>query len=84
MPHIIAYTYEGDVYCPDCTKARWGRQGFRLDTVEHMRLANNFQRVTDEHHLPINLIDREGNPVHPVFSTDEREFTRCSDCGESL
>lgn len=25
----------------------------------------------DEHGLPDDMIDREGNPVRPVFSTDE-------------
>jgi len=25
--------------------------------------------------------DREGNPVHPVFSTDEIELSHCADCG---
>lgn len=41
---------------------------------------------TDEHGLAFDLIDREGNPVHPVFSTDERgdSLTHCGDCGAEL
>lgn len=32
----------------------------------------------------IELVDREGSPVRPVFVTDEHDFTHCSDCGAEL
>ena len=38
----------------------------------------------DEHGLACDLVDREGNPVRPVFSTDEHDFTSCSDCGARI
>jgi hypothetical protein len=43
--------------------------------------------ATDEHGLPMDLIDREGNPVHPVYDIDEDvdgAFTHCGDCHEEL
>ena len=38
----------------------------------------------DENGLSYNLEDREGNLIHPVFSTDETNFTHCSDCSQAL
>ena len=72
MPRIIAYTHDADVHCPACTRA--------AAAADHPRgpLA---PLEMDEHGLPIDLIDREGNPVRPVFSTDETEATHCGDCG---
>ena len=29
-------------------------------------------------------MDKEGNPVRPVFSTDEIEVSHCSDCGAAI
>lgn len=72
MPSIIAYTYEADVHCIDCTR-ECADVGL-LKRVPPLRLD------TDEHGIAFDLIDREGNPVHPVFSTDEHDFTHCGDC----
>ncbi len=76
MPRIIAYTYDADVHCPDCA-ARDAAVGI-LGRKPPLRLD------VDEHGLAYDLIDREANPVRPVFSTDEHEFTSCSDCGARL
>lgn len=27
--HIVAWTYEADIHCPDCAEGRWGEQGLR-------------------------------------------------------
>lgn len=72
---IIAYTYEADYHCPECAKQRFG---------------TNPQADNDEHGLDPNICDIEGNPIHPVFSTDETEYRdedtgimrkhHCGDC----
>lgn len=66
---IIAYTYEADVHCPACANQRFG-------------LYIRFPR--DEHGIPLDSKDREGNPVRPVFVTDEHHFTHCGDCNAEL
>ena len=76
MPRVIAYTFEADVHCADC--AVQAAAGGRLAADPGGPLG------TDEHGLPFALRDREGNPVHPVFSTDEAEGLRCGCCGAPL
>ena len=76
MPRIIAYTYDADVHCPDCTA--------HDAAVGVMRREPPLSLDVDEHDLAYDLIDREGNRVRPVFSTDEHDFTNCSDCHEPL
>ena len=57
--NIIAYTYEADVHCIDCTENTFG------ETFAKMRGLSDY-------FLPD---DREGNRVHPLFSIDEwQEF----------
>ena len=75
MPRIIAYTYCADMHCPYCADAAYA-------TGRLVRSGRHGEY--DEHGLPMSLIDTEGNPVRPVFSTDEHEFTSCSDCGERI
>lgn len=75
MPRIIAYTYDADVHCPGCADAAYAAGWL---------VRSGRQGEYDEHGLPMSLIDSEGNPVHPVFSTDEPDFTSCSDCGAPL
>ena len=72
MPRIIAYTYCADVHCPDCADAAYAA-GWLVRSGRHGEY--------DEHGLPMSLIDSEGNPARPVFSTDERHTDHCSDCG---
>lgn len=71
MSRIVAYTYEADVHCVFCTHCRFG---------QHIRFPR------DANGIPLDSADREGNPVHPVFSTDERgdSLTHCGDCGAEL
>ncbi len=71
---IIAYTFEADVHCPACTRERFKNQS--LDGLSN----DDF----DQHWLRYDLVDREGNPVHPVVDIDENEFTHCGDCHEEL
>lgn len=74
---VLGYAYEASIHCPDCTS--------------EAALANRFRRepplctTSDEHGLTLDMRDREGNPLRPVFSTDEREHPeRCDDCGTLL
>lgn len=67
---IIAYTYEADMHCPACTFARFGREEPGDEC--------------DAYGIPYEVVDREGNPVRPVFSTDENDWTHCGDCFEEL
>ena len=76
MTRIIGYTYCADVHCPDCASAD--------AAVGILERKPPLSPDTDEHGLAYDLVDREGNPVHPVFSTDEHDFTSCSDCGAPI
>lgn len=71
---IIAYTFEADVHCPACTHERFPADSFT-------------EYLPDEHDVGTQAIDREGNPIHPVFDIDEDpdgSFTHCGDCHEAL
>ena len=74
--NIIAYTYEADNHCIDCTKERFN---------------------TDHYIKLLVLVDREGNLVNPLFSTDEwqeldesfvaenpTQYLSCGDCHEII
>lgn len=72
---IIGYNYEADTHCVICTQRRHVMQPFSSVGVNHF----------DEHHLPENAHDNEGNPIHPIFSTDEQlEPLYCGDCHERI
>lgn len=69
---IIAYQFDADVHCVDCAK----KTVFGVPDSE---------TECDEHGIFIDAVDSEGNPVHPVFSTDEQlEPLFCGDCGEEI
>lgn len=84
---IIAYTYEADYHCVACAQKRNHVTGFAVP-LDDMARAGGL--ACDEHGLPLAATDRVGNPVHPVFSTDETEYrdevtgtmckNRCGDC----
>ena len=78
---IIAYTYDANVHCPDCAfeALKFGKIGKGLPYPPGEDLE------PDEHGIPQCAEDSEGNPVHPVFSTDEQlEPLFCGDCGEEI
>ena len=96
---IIAYTFEADVHCLPCTFQRFGHSGAKGFCVEHnsnpasksrgksgvyTSYFNGDEVALDENLIPTDQADREGNPIHPVFSTDEHKFTHCGDCHEEL
>ncbi len=74
MTRIIAYTYDADIHCPACAYRLFGPG----------RESVPAPGLTDEHGIPYRTLDREGNAVHPVFSTDELYDTHCGDCRQQL
>ncbi len=76
---IIGYTYCADVHCPDCA----GRDA----DVGVLRRVPPLKMGTDQHGIAYDCVDREGNPIRPLFDTDEEvvaHFTHCGDCHEEL
>ena len=85
---IIAYTYEADYHCIDCTRKRFSdtptsRIKWTYE-VDENGIWNDSQFPT---------LDTEGNLVHPLFSTDEwqefdegflaenpTQYLACGDC----
>jgi hypothetical protein len=57
----IAYTYEADFHCPACTKKRFGSASTGVVYLE----------PTDQHGIPYEATDSEGNLVCPVSGLDE-------------
>jgi len=74
MTRVIAYSYDADVHCPSCAYRMFGPG----------RESVPAPGFTDEHGIPYGALDREGNAVHPVFSTDELHYTHCGDCRQPL
>jgi hypothetical protein len=68
---IIAYTYDADIRCPDCARNRFCSPEAKQAPADDI----------DEHGLLLVQEDREGNVIHPVFSTDELgSLNHCADC----
>lgn len=79
MPiRIVAYTFEADIHCPGCTTERAALGLLKREPPLHP--------YTDEFGLTADLVDREGNPVRPVLSTDAFNVvvSHCGDCGTAL
>jgi len=72
MTKVIAYTYSAETHCPECAKAAFVKAEIAADA--------------DEHGIPLTARDGEGNPIHPIFDTDETpaEGLRCEDCGAEI
>jgi hypothetical protein len=75
---IIGYAYEADVHCPAC--AFNAAAAGLLKREPPLEVGDG-----DEHGLTGDLVDREGNPVHPIFDIDEGAGDEvCGDCGGKL
>lgn len=83
MTRIIAYTYLADVHCPECARKCALSGMLKVDDCHPHAIDRAYlpESGRDEHNLRYNLVDCEGNLVHPVFDTDEQfGETRCGDC----
>jgi hypothetical protein len=77
MPRVVAYTYDAAMHCPCCTGTH--------AALGILKRVPPLQMGTDEHGIAFDLIDREGNQVRPVFSTDENwQGEACDDCTETI
>lgn len=76
MSRVIGYTYTAAMHCPECAA--------HAAAVGILTRQPPLRMDTDEHGLAYDLIDREGNPVRPVFSTDELRNESCDGCGEPI
>jgi len=65
---ILAYTYEADYHCIDCTRQRFSDDG-KVHGTESDRAK--FRPCTDYNGIWYEQLDSEGNFVHPVFYSDE-------------
>ena len=93
--NIIAYTYEADYHCVDCTVKRYKAHGFYDRHGKQSR--SNYGGQVDWHGVHVYIHDSEGNLVHPLFSTDEwqefdegfieenpTQYLTCGDCHEVI
>lgn len=72
---VIAYSYDADIHCIGCTQGRLANSGFKFPVNDRR----------DEHLIPENAVDSEGNKIHPIFSTDENsDGLYCGDCHEEI
>jgi hypothetical protein len=76
-PRVIGYTWSADVHCIACTRAAHVAGAFERDVLPER---------DDENGIPENARDAEGNPLHPIFSTDEfpEDGEFCGDCFERI
>jgi len=79
MSRILGYTYNAACHCPICTRQD---QYYGRIAWGGLSVAEVIASKADEHGIYDTAIDREGNAVRPIFSTDEfpngPEY--CDDC----
>jgi hypothetical protein len=77
MPRIYGYAFNAALCCPACTRIAYETEELRRQIPPKPR-----ERL-DQHGLPDDLCNCHGEPVTPVFSTDDYPdgFT-CDECGE--
>jgi hypothetical protein len=83
---VIYYQFDADQHCIECTRELYGPSG----NVEPAHgygyvetLSDGSAIELDQNEVRLNSHDSRGNPVHPVFATDESEYpvTACGTCG---
>jgi hypothetical protein len=81
MPKVIAYVFNAGIHCPNCASKAHASGAF-AQAPESLALLPG----TDENGIPYALVDGEGNPIHPVFVTDEHPATGvyCDTCGAEI
>jgi hypothetical protein len=79
---IIAYTYDADIHCIECTKKQYATP---IAAIKYVRTPESQAEELDENGMCLRAIDREGNLVRPIFSTDEQlEVPFCGDCHKMI
>lgn len=74
---IIGYSFEADIHCSACTEHK--------AAIGVLKRQPPLNPKPDEHGIAQDLVDREGNSVHPIFRTDEiDEDSACGDCYEPI
>lgn len=74
---ILGYSYNATIVCPHC--AHYDHEAGRITRMGHVGMQY------DQHELPDDLEDHHGNPVRPVFSTDEGAHDEtCGVCFDRL
>ena len=89
--NIIAYTFEADNHCIDCTVKRYGKH--RSICIHYVQ-GKTCTNCRDSNGILYEQKDNEGNLINPVFSTDEwqefklgipqKQFLTCGDCHEVI
>jgi len=92
--NIIAYTYEADYHCVDCTVKRYQSGGFDKASPDYPYYIGD---EVDGQGVGLDSLDSEGNYAHPLFSTDEwlefdegfmaenpTQYLACGDCHEVI
>ena len=84
---VTAYTYMADYHCPDCTKVARDNGALVVNNYHPhaVKLGSSPDLNRDQHDQHYNLVDREGNLIHPIFDIDEKlQPLHCCDCGEEI
>jgi hypothetical protein len=73
---IVAYAYQADVHCPKCTRDAVAAGVLKPDP-SHCHASPG---VTDSNGLGQDLVDREGNILHPLYSFEIEGREVCGTC----
>lgn len=88
MTTVIGYAFAADLHCVPCAKEAATRMQVDNYHPHALGLSSSPAGNRDEHGLHYNLTDREGNLIHPMFSTDENPWypqpQHCGDCHEEI
>lgn len=77
MPRVIGYTWNAAAHCVECTQ--------HAASVGFLRREPPIQIGADVNGLALDLVDREGNAVGVIFSTDEcAGQDACDECAEVI
>jgi hypothetical protein len=72
---IYGYAFEADAHCVPCTQK--ATQRMKLDHNHPYAMGESCK---DDQGVEYDLVDREGNLIHPLFTTDAELHTHCGDC----
>lgn len=76
---ILGYAFAADIHCPDCTHKAWQNGSLARDAAHCYA-----HKERDENGLPMDLVDHEGNIIHPLFLDAVEQTEHCGDCGEVI